>query len=238
MNNKIITLTALSVLATILLAGGAFAALNFDGQSGVFLNALAYPLAPSTSEVSSHTVDMDSLGTVSTYNFGIGLKKNVELGFTRIASNVTGVRDQNLILAKWQFAAETKKAPAVSVWTIHRSLIGGSSDTDLGLSATKVVTVAKRALILDLGVRSTKALGLGLFGIGNSRETKLEGSAAIFVTSKFIAGTEFKQQIGVRAWHDVAFRYIVNNNLNIDAGIANFNSALDNQAAVALTYKL
>ncbi len=91
---------------------------------------------------------------------------------------------------------------------------------------------------MDLGLRSTKALGLGLFGIGNSRETKLEGSAALFVTPKFAVGTEFKQQIDASTWTDIALRYIASNTLNIDAGIADFGPSINRQFALAATYTL
>ncbi len=231
--SSIIVLVVLAVLAT---AGISMAALNLEGQSGVFLNTLAYPVAPSKIEVSSHNVDLDDLGSVTTYNFATGLRSNIELGYTGITSSVDGVKDQSLFLGKWQFVKETKSAPALALWAIHRSLTDGPSSTDYGVSATKIVKAAKRPLVLDLGVRSTRAIGLGLFGFQNDRDIKLEGTAAYFVTPKFAVGTEFKQQIGGRAWHDIAFRYAPSGSFNLDFGIANLNSTLDNQIALAATW--
>lgn len=233
---KLATTISLALLAALVIAGAATAALHLEGQSGVFLNALAYPVAASKVEVSSHTVDLDDLGSITTYNFATGLKGGVELGYTGIASSVTGVKDQSLFLGKWQFAKEAKKSPAVALWAIHRSLTDGPSSNDYGLSATKVVQLANRPLVLDAGVRSTRALGLGLFGFQKDRETRFEGSAALFVTPKLAVGTEFKQQPGVRAWHDIALRWVPSKNFNLDFGIANLNSALDNQVALAATW--
>jgi len=227
------TLAAIIVLAS---ATHSFAALSFDGQSGVFLNPLAYTIKASGIETSAHTVDLDALGSVQTYNLAFGLKGNVELGFTKYASNVTGVKDQNVFAGKWQFMPESKTSPALALRAVQRTLVDGPSDTEFGISATKIVSVGKNPLVLDLGVRSTKSLGFGLFGVGSDRHTLFEGSAAFFVTKNFAVGTEFKQQIDARAWHDIAFRYVASPNLNLDFGIANFNNALDNQVAFALTY--
>jgi hypothetical protein len=178
---------------------------------------------------------LDNLGSVSTYNLAFGLKDKVDVGITRITSSVTGVSDQNLILGKWQFKSESKTAPALAVWGICRKLVDDDSTVDLGLSATKIVTVGKKPLVLDLGVRNTKAQGLGLFGFADDREWKLEGSFALFATPKFAVGTEFKQQVNGKTWKDIAFRYVASDSWNIDAGIAYLGDAIDNQAAVAVT---
>lgn len=233
-------ITRLALTATILLGitGFANAALNWDGQSGVFLNALAYTAAPSSVETAAHYADLGTLGSVSTYNVAFGLKHNVELGYTKYDSNVTGVSDQSNLTGKWQFLGETPQRPAAAAWMVQRHLAGGTDTTDLGLSATKILKVADRTVILDLGARSTKALGLGLFGVGSDRQIKYEGLAAVFITDKFIVGTEFKQQINARTFKDIAFRYIVNDKLNLDAGIANFAPGISNQWAFAATYKL
>lgn len=229
------------VISTILIgafSGYAHAAQNWDGQTGIFLNPLAYTAAPGSFETSSHYADLGTLGSVSTYSVTSGLKGNIELGYTRYQSNVDGVKNQNNISAKWQFAKETANSPALAVWAIHRDLSGDKNSFDYGLSATKIVTIANKPLVVDAGIRSTEAVGLGLFGIGDDRKIKTEASVAYFVTPKFAVGGEFKQQIGGRAWNDLAFRYVANDRLNIDAGLANFGPTLNNQIALAATYKL
>lgn len=219
-----------------LIARSSQAALNLEGQSGIFLNSLAYPLAPGAVEVSAHNVDLDDLGGVTTFNTATGLKKNLEIGYTRVTSSVDGVKDQNLFNLKWQFNKESKDTPAFALWTQYRDLTGGSNSADYGISVTKLFNLGKFPTIVDLGARSTKALGLGLFGIGDSRELKFDGSVAVFVTKNFAVGTEFKQQIGAETWKDIAFRYVANKNLNIDAGIADLGPGLGNQIALAATW--
>lgn len=228
----------LVILSALLLpALASHAALNLEGQSGVFLNTLAYAAPPSTTEFSNHQVNLDSLGAVSTYNLSTGLRGNIELGFTKVASSVPGVSDQNVLLAKWQFGQETPTSPALAFWAIQRDLTDGASSTDYGLSATKILKPGGKPLVLDLGLRSTKALGLGLFGFSGDRKVKWEGSAALFVAPKFAIATEFKQQISADTWTDVAFRYVASDQLNLDAGIADLGPGLGNQIAIAVTWK-
>lgn len=212
------------------------AALNLEGQSGIFLNSLAYPLAPGAIEVSAHNVNLDDLGGVTTYNAATGLKNNLELGYTRVTSSVNGVKDQNLLNLKWQFNKETKDAPAIAIYTQYRDLASGDNSFDYGISVTKLFNLGKFPTVVDFGARSTKALGLGLFGFGSDRQIKLEGSVAVFVAKNFAIGTEFKQQVNAQTWKDIAFRYVVNKNLNIDAGIADLGPGLRNQIALAATW--
>ena len=227
---------ALMMLGVTLMSTTAQAALNLEGQSGVFLNTLAYPLSPNKVEVSSHNVNLDSAGDVSTYNFAYGIGHNLEFGYTKITSSVTGVKDQNVIFAKQLLSPETKTAPALSAWVLNRELSEAGSTIDYGISVTKLVNLGKHPTVIDLGLRSTKALGLGLFGIGNDRALKLEGSVAVFITKNFAVGTEFKQQIGADTWKDIAFRYKASDKLNLDVGIADLGPGLSNQLALAATW--
>ena len=219
-----------------LTARPAWAALNLEGQSGVFLNSLAYTLDPGRFEASNHHVNLDGLGSVTSFSLSTGLRDGVEVGMTRLTSTVSGVKDQTVFLAKWQFAKERKSSPAAALWIERRDLSGGENSTDFGISATKLTTLSKRPVVLDIGVRSTKALGLGLFGFGTDRKLKLEGSAAVFLTPEFAAGVEFKQQIEAETWKDIAFRYVASDNLNIDGGIADLGPGLGNQIALAATW--
>lgn len=229
-------MTVIVLLALMAISGASYAALSLEGQSGIFLNPLAYTNPQGTLELASHYVNLDDLGSVSTYNFSATPRKNLEVGFTRVESNVNGVDDQNLFAVKWQALAETKTVPAAAIWAIQRSLIGDDDSLDIGLSFSKILTLVNRPLVADLGVRSTKAKGVGLFGYDDDREIKFEGSFAYFVTKKFAVGTEFKQQIGAEPWRDIAFRYVVSNGLNVDLGFADLGSDIDNQVALAVTH--
>lgn len=236
MKNTGLYITLFALAALLVFAHPAQAALGLDGQSGVFLNSLAYPLAPDTLEVSAHNVDLDNLGDISSVTIASGFKGNLEMGYTRITSSVSGVADQSNIFGKWQFIKETDSTPAVALTVINRSLTGGESSLDYGLSATKIVKMGSLPTVLDIGARSTRSLGLGLFGFSDNREIKLEGSVAVFVTKNFAVGAEFKQQIGAETWKDIAFRYVPTKNLNIDFGIADLGPGLNSQIALAVTY--
>ena len=226
----------MTVVAALLACGTAHAALQLEGNSGVFLNTLAGTLAQGKYEAATHYVDLNAAGTVSTFNLSAGLQNNIELGVTRLSTDVAGVSDQNIYLAKWNFGAENAQKPALSVWAQYRDLIDGANSTDYGVSATKTTTLLGYTTILDLGVRSTKAKGLGLFGYQADREYKLEGAVAFVATKNLVIGTEFKQMVDSRVWRDVCARYTLNSNLNIDAGYANMGPGFDSQLAFAVTY--
>ncbi len=228
------TLVVLLALA----ADRSSAQLNWEGQGGVFLNALPFTTAPGRYEASTHYINLDRLGEVTTFSVAAGLRGNVEIGLTRITSGVSGVPSQNVVPVKWFFQTETPTRPAVAATLIARDLVGVGGATDLGLSAAKVVKIGTSTVLLDLGVRSTKVVGNGLFGKASGARIKWEGSAAVFVTKTLILGTEFKEQIGGRTWTDLALRYIASDRVNVDLGVANFGPAINNQVAVGVTVKL
>jgi hypothetical protein len=227
----------LLILGVFVIAFPTFGALNLEGQSGIFLNSLAYPVANGNIEVSAHNVNLSGLGTVTSLSAAYGLGNGIDVGYTHYTSSVSGVSDQNNLLAKWQFEKETDSLPAFSVWVLDRDLSGGSNSFDFGANATKLLHLGNYPTVVDLGVRSTTALDLGLFGFNNDREVKFEGSFAVFVTKQFAIGAEFKQQIDADTWKDIAFRYIASDNLNIDAGIADLGPGLRRQIALGATWK-
>lgn len=228
------TLLAAAALAT--MTAHSHAALNWEGQTGVFLNPLAYTAAEGTHEVSGHFISVDSAGSVKSLSYTAGLKGNVELGYTRVFTDVAGVNDQNIVHAKWQFLPERDETPAVAVWALYRDAESGGSGTDFGVAATKIVMAGDKPLVLDLGVRYTDASGHGLFGFTGDEKLKLEGSIAYFVLPNLAVGAEFRQQPGTRTWKDLAVRYVVNEHLNIDVGLADLGPTIDNQLALGFTY--
>jgi len=233
---NLLSRTIITLTAALVLAPGARAQISWEGQSGVFLNPLAYPIAPGKVQASAHYIDLERVGTISTFSVAGGLRGNVEIGFTRIASGVTGVASQNVIPVKWQFVKETSKIPGVAANIIYRDLVGTGSITDYGLTGTKVLKAGTSTVIVSGGFRYTKALGVGLFGIADSARVRWEASAAIFVNPKLILGAEYKEQIGARAWRDIALRYLYSKNLTIDVGLANFAPSLSNQVAAGITW--
>ena len=217
-------------------ASSCLGALNWEGSSGVFMNPIAYPIAQKKVETAVHYIDLDNLGSIETFSVTGGIAPNVDLGFTRLTTDANGVRDQNILHAKWQFVKETPQAPAVAAWVLYRDTVGGKSSADIGLTATKVIPIGKNPLILEGGVRSTKAIGNGLFGFSSNRKLQLDAAIAYFVTKNVIIGTEYREQPDSRNWTDVAVRYQATKDLNIDLGIANFAPGINNQVALGVTY--
>lgn len=225
---------ALGLLAASLAAN---AQLNWEGQGGVFLNPLAYPTPPGTVQASTHYIDLDRLGSVTTFSVSGGLAGGLELGYTRITSTAAGVRDQNVLPIKWRFAAETADLPAAAVTLIYRDLVGGKNATDIGLVGTKVLTLGATPVVVIVGARLTKGLGVGLFGVGDRTRLKWEASAAAFVTKRVALGLEVKEQIAGTTWTAVALRYDAGGDWNVDLGVANFGPAINNQFAVGVTWR-
>ncbi|MCC6483261.1 MAG: DUF3034 family protein [Armatimonadetes bacterium] len=236
-SHRLVTVAALAVSAALILpAPGAHAALNWEGQNGVFLNALAYPLGANKTEVAYHYVSLDQVGAVHSASVTHGLGGKADIGYTRVFVDVPGLKDQNIVHAKYQFVAETKNSPAVAVWVLHRDLDGSKSDQEYGIVATKVFSDVKdHPIILSAGVRSTPSLGQGVYGLG-SHKVRFEGLVAIFVTKNLIVGTEVRQQVGSKTWSDLAARYVVNKNLNLDIGLANLGQGFRNQLALGATW--
>jgi hypothetical protein len=234
---RITSLAALVGASLALAALPAAAQLSWDGQSGVFLNTLAFAAPRGSVQGASHYINLDPAGYLVTYGVAAGLRNGIEVGITRVNSHVTSVADQNVLQAKWQFVTETPVVPAAAAWATNRTIIGVGDATDVGITATKVLPVPKHPVIVSLGLRSTKALGNGLFGIAANRKVKWEGDAAVFVTSKLIVGGEFREQIAGRTWTDFAVRYLATDRLNVDVGVANFAPGLSSQVAAGLTWR-
>lgn len=228
---------AVAAGASFLCAGApAHAALNWEGQSGVFLNTLAYPLGANKLETAYHYVDLGKVGAVHAANITYGVGGKAEIGYTRVFVDVSGLKDQNLYHAKYQFVKETKDTPAVAVWALHRDHSGPGSTTDYGVVATKILSVIQdHPVIVSLGARSTQSLGQGVYGIGE-RELRFDGAIAVFVTKKVIAGAEFRQQVGSKAWGDLAVRYVATENLTLDLGLANLGDGFRDQLALGVTW--
>ena len=99
----IVVLSALALLAALLPAPAARAQLNWEGPGGVFLNALAYAPAAGKIQASPHYIDLDLLGTMTTFSVAGGVPGGIEVGFTRAVSGVSGVGHQTIVPLKWQF---------------------------------------------------------------------------------------------------------------------------------------
>lgn len=220
---------------TAILPGSCFGQASLEGPTGVCLTPLAYTLPGGTTQASMHFVDLEPLGTLTTLSVTAGLRHGIEVGFTREAMAVGGTVNTNVFHAKWAAVREKAHSPAVSVGAIVRNPEGsGGSTSDFYLVGSKILP-GKTPVILSANARSTDGVGFGLLGEAD-RETKYGGFVGFVVHPKLILGWEAAQQPGgARTWSAFCFRYSPTEDTNIDGGIADLGSGLDNQLAVVLT---
>ena len=210
---------------------------TWEGPTGVFLNPLAIDLAKGQSQASIHYLNLQPAGTLTSYGYTYGATKNLELGLTRADLAVGGgINAVNIFHAKYIALPFKGQAPAVAVGTILRNAEGGDTTSDFYLVGTKVFP-ARAPVIASLTIRNTNALGSGLFGKDSGRSTQLGGFLGLQATPKVIVGLEYYGQPEGDDWKDVAVRYCLDPNTNIDAGIARINDSLKDQFAVALTHR-
>jgi hypothetical protein len=96
-------------------------------------------------------------------------------------------------------------------------------------------------LLLNVGVRATKAAHLGLLGFTGDYRYVFEGNAVLFLTSNFALAAEYRQKpdeyrpIGslVKAeadWLTFDAAYVINNHLTVAAGYGHFGDVLNHTA--------
>jgi hypothetical protein len=196
--------TAFMLAAT---SGSAFAqALNWEGQTGVFVTPLAYA-APSTAKgfgrpaVAYHYLGAGPvLGGFHQVSGTIGALHRVEFGYTRTlqqAGSTTGLSKlwahgfntfHGKVNVLPENAARTKWLPALSVGFVARTQVRNVTGMILGKNtnnadfyavATKTVTqLPKLPLVLNLGYKATNASLLGLVGNAPAYKGRLFGAAA------------------------------------------------------------
>jgi len=234
MGIRLIVLSLILSLAAIL-PGSCFGQANLEGPTGVCLTPLAYTLPVGTTQASVHFVDLEPLGTLTTLSLSTGLPHGVEVGYTREAMAVSGTANTNVFHTKWAAIPEKAHSPAVSVGAIVRNPEGsGGSTSDFYLVGSKILP-GKTPVILSANARSTDGVGFGLLGEAD-RETEYGGFVGLVVHPKLILGWEAAQQPGsARTWSAFVFRYCPSEDTNIDGGMADLGSGLDDQLAVVLT---
>jgi hypothetical protein len=230
------SITLVVVAFFVVAASAAFAQSTFEGPTGVFLNPLAITLAQGKTAVSGHYLNLQPVGSLTTFGVTYGAAKNLEVGLTRADLNAGGQSEFNIFHAKYLALPFKGQSPAVAVGTIVRSATSGPTTSDFYVAATKIFP-AKLPVIASATVRYTDGIGSGLFGKDTGHSTQFGGFLGVQATPKLIAGVEYYGQPGVDDWKDIAVRYCVDANTNIDAGIADINGGLDNQFAVALTHQ-
>jgi len=131
------------------------------------------------------------------------------------------------------------------------------ADHDFGTEFTAVATKTitdwlPKPLIVSAGLRNGDGIHTGLLGFAGERRTTFEGSIIYFLTDRLLLASEYRQKSSlcgtygnlVRAendWWDICLAYVVNDNLTIAGGYANFGNVLnhreDNVWAIQLKYE-
>jgi hypothetical protein len=134
---------------------------------------------------------------------------------------------------------------------INRQL-GGTCDllgadhtfgTEFTAVATKTISgLLPRPLIVSAGLRNGDAIHTGLLGFAGERRTTFEGSIIYFLTDKLLLAGEYRQKPDLLTecysggqhlireendWWDICLAYVVNDNLTIAGGYANFGNLLN-----------
>lgn len=123
------------------------------------------------------------------------------------------------------------------------SAIGVTSDHgwDYTLYGSKTLMAGKRPVILDLGLRSSKAAHLGLLGFTGDRDLSLEGNVCFLATNKLVLGAEYRQKQnnytpipGLVAaeddWWTLCAAYIASPRMTFGAGYGHFGEVLNHTA--------
>jgi hypothetical protein len=197
--------------------------LNWEGQDGIFVTPLAYPV-PSADKtlgrpiVAYHYLDAGSvLGGFHQVSVTAGAFNRVEFGYTRDlhqSGTTTGLSALwsdgfNVFHGKLNLVRERRGwLPALSAGFVARSQVqnvGGvirkkrTSNADFYMVATKTVTqVRKLPLVFNLGFKATDASLLGLAGNAPAYQGRFFGAAALALRgpgrSTILVGSEVLQE--------------------------------------------
>jgi hypothetical protein len=131
------------------------------------------------------------------------------------------------------------------------------ADHDFGTEFTAVATRTitdwlPKPLIVSAGLRNGDGIHTGLLGFAGKRRTTFEGSIIYFLTDRLLLASEYRQKPSLcgtygnlvkveNDWWDLCLAYVVNDNLTIAGGYANFGNVLnhreDNVWAIQLKYE-
>jgi hypothetical protein len=197
--------------------------LNWEGQDGIFVTPLAYPV-PSTEKslgrpiVAYHYLDAGSvLGGFHQASVTVGAFDRLEFGYTRNlhqSGTTAGLSDLwgdgfNVFHGKLNLVRERRGwLPALSAGFVARSQVqnvGGvirkkeTNNADFYMVATKTVTqVRKLPLVFNFGFKATNASMLGLAGNAPAYQGRLFGAAAFALRgpgrSTILLGSELLQE--------------------------------------------
>jgi hypothetical protein len=119
--------------------------------------------------------------------------------------------------------------------------ITSNDGVDFTLYASKLFKSLPRPLLINAGLRATKAAHIGLLGFTDDYHVVLEANAVLFLTGNFALAAEYRQKpndytpVGtlVQAeddWWTLDAAYVVNNHLTLAAGYGHFGAVLNHKA--------
>ncbi|MEI6177341.1 MAG: DUF3034 family protein [Verrucomicrobiota bacterium] len=119
--------------------------------------------------------------------------------------------------------------------------IQDDSGVDYTLYATKLFKNLPRPVLVNLGVRATKAAHLGLLGFTDDYSANFEGSVGVFLTDRLILAAEYRQKpddykpipgliAGEDDWWTIDLAYVVSNNFTVAVGYGHFGGVLNHTA--------
>ncbi|MHB8995902.1 MAG: hypothetical protein ACYC63_11710 [Armatimonadota bacterium] len=230
------TNTSVVVALFAVAASAAFAQSTWEGPTGAYLNPLACNVADGKIQGSAHYLDLQPAGSLTTFGANYGLTDRLEIGITQASLSIGGSNKVDNLHAKYLLRPLGTGKPALALGTVLRNAHGGADTADYYLAATHIFPSSK-PVIASLTIRSTNALGSGLFGKASGRTTQFGGFFGVQVTPKLIPNVEYYQQPDGDDWKDIGLRYIASPTTYWDFGIADVGGSLSNQFALGVTHQ-
>ncbi len=190
--------------------------------------------------------------------FDLGDLPTAIKGATGISPRDDSVKLHNLN-ARFLLVEESEALPAITAGLHYKKNQGiDRINTDLGgllrasgiarddgldftLYASKLFKSLPTPLLINAGLRATKAAHIGLLGFTDDYKVVAEANAVLFLTGNFALAAEYRQKpnnytpIGTLVqreddWFTIDAAYVVNSHLTLAAGYGHFGSVLNHQA--------
>ena len=132
--------------------------------------------------------------------------------------------------------------------TLANAGIKDDEGVDVTLYATRLFTATPRPLLVNVGLRSTKAVHAGLLGFTDNRKTVFEGNFGVLVLDNLVVGAEYRQKPdeytsipglieGEDDWWDVFITYIVDDHMTVSVAYAQLGDVLNHKADNTFGFK-
>lgn len=230
------TITLVVVALLVVVASAAFAQSTWEGPTGAFLNPLACNVGDGAVQGSAHYLDLQPAGSLTTFGANYGLSDRLEVGVTQANLSIGGSNKIDNLHAKYILRPLGTGKPAFALGAVLRNAHGGADTADYYLAATHIFPSSK-PIIASLTIRSTNALGSGLFGKASGRTTQFGGFFGVQVTPKLIPNVEYYQQPQGDDWKDIGVRYIASPTTYWDFGLADVGNGFSDQFALGVTHQ-